>query len=979
MKQYFLLLILFFLKTSNTYAQQDYWQQEVNYNIEVKLDDEKHFLHASEAIEYINNSPDELTFLWFHLWPNAYKNNQTAFARQQLQMGKTRFYYAKDAQLGYIDSLDFSVNGEKVKWEYHPDHIDIAKIYLNQPLRPGERITITTPFRVKLPDSFSRLGHVGQQYQITQWYPKPAVYDPEGWHPMPYLDMGEFYSEFGRFEVSITLPENYIVGATGNLQTESEQMLLDSLAVEKWQESIYRYSDNFRKSRAENKTITYLQENVHDFAWFADKTYRVRKDSMQLPHTDRTITLYAMYNDTNFDVWEDIMTYMKDATYYYSLWIGDYAYDVITVVDGALSAGAGMEYPTITVLGASDEFGLETVTMHEIGHNWFYGILANNERADAWMDEGINSYYEKRYIETKYPDKKLITLLGDLEEAGSFFEWIAETTQLKNVEYSRYYELGYMLNARRNEDQASGLRATEFTDINYGTMVYMKPAVFFGHLEKYLGTEEFDRIMKIYYDRWKFKHPKPEDVHQLFEKESGRDLDWLFEDLVKTDKKLDYKISGIEPGNNGVQLTMKNVADIPAPMPVVALSGEDTVTTTFVEGFKGKKSVTLEGAGIDRVLIDPQHYTLDLYRHNNQIYRDKLFKKSNQIKLLPIGGIEIDDKSELYFLPAFGLNTRDKFMLGAAFYNNVFPQQKFNFAIMPMYSFGLNQLSGSADISYNFYPNSLFQNIEVGVLGRRYAGFNKLDPSLSFTFMKKDFNTSPTQRLNFSYNFIDVDTSLLGLYKPYYEVFSGSYSIDFGNPILRFGLATEVQVEPGEWSVWNNQAIAAYQYMSGKVLRMRLFYGTFLNQDNVHPSFALRMSGSTDYLMESTFLDRAMISEKFVALEHQTDLRQGGFRNYLPSAYSNDWLFAANFNLDIPVIGFFSIYGDVGLLPGSDLLYDTGLQFGFIRNALRVYVPLAGSNFNGFVEGFNQMGEQIRFTLDLNRINPLKIIKTAGN
>jgi hypothetical protein len=979
MRKYFFLLTVFFATQFAATAQDDdYWQQTVNYTINVKLDDEKHFLHGQESIEYINNSPDELTFIWFHLWPNAYKNNGTAFAKQQLLLGSTSFYFSKDEQKGYIDSLDFEANGEKLRLEYHPDYIDVAKVYLNEPLAPGESIIINTPFRVKIPDSFSRLGHVGQQYQITQWYPKPAVYDQEGWHPMPYLDMGEFYSEFGRFEVNITIPQNYIVGATGNLQTESEITFMDSLADEKWQESIYRYSETFKKSSDTTKTITYVQDNVHDFAWFADKTYRVVKGSIELPHSGREVALYALYNNNNFDTWEDIITYMEDATYYYSKWIGDYAYDVITVVDGALSAGAGMEYPTITVLGASDEFSLEIVTMHEIGHNWFYGIIASNERAHAWMDEGINSYYERRYIETKYPNKKLVELLG-VEEAGSFFQWLTAITKLDDIDYERYYGLGYSLNANRNEDQPPGLHASEFTYINYGTMVYMKPAVVFTHLEKYLGADTFDQIMKTYFERWKFKHPKPEDIKQLFEEESGKDLVWVFDDLIKTSKKLDYKISKVEPFDDGIKLTLKNKARIPAPMPVMAHSGDDTVSQVFVEGFKGTKTLTIPGQQIDRITLDPNHFTLDLYRHNNQAYPDKLMKKSNPLKILPIGGIELDDKSELYFLPTFGLNTRDKFMLGASFYNNLLPQQKFNFVLNPMYSFGLNQLSGSGQVNYNFYPRSLFQNVKLGINGRRFAGYNKLAPSLDFTFKKKSLNTSPTQKLSFSYNLIDVAISLLPIYKPYYEVVSGSYQLqNFKNAIFGYSLSTEMQSEPGNWAAWNNEAITSYQYMQGKFMRLRLFYGQFLNSDNLHPSFQLGMSGSTDYLMESTFLDRAIISQRFVALEHQTDLQQGGFRNYLVGAFSDDWLFAANFDLEIPFIGIFSIYGDVGLLPGQSY-YDAGLRVGLLRDAVRIYFPIAGSNFGGFAEGFDAIGEQIRFSLHLNQINPLKIIQNIGS
>jgi len=290
------------------------FQQQVNYKINVTLDDTNHFLHADEEIEYINYSPDDLEFIYFHLWPNAYKNNKTAFAKQKISgsiMASTKFHYAREDDRGYIDSLDFRVNGQKVLWEYDPEHIDICKLFLNKPLKSGERITITTPFSVKLPHTFSRLGHVKQSYQISQWYPKPAVYDRYGWHPMPYLDQGEFYSEYGSFDVSITLPKNYVVGATGMLQNKEEIEWLekksavgsrqlanstDSIINDLGSEKPTKNGD-FPPSDPEMKTLRYVQDNIHDFAWFADKRYNVLKSEVELPHSKRKVTTWLMFTN----------------------------------------------------------------------------------------------------------------------------------------------------------------------------------------------------------------------------------------------------------------------------------------------------------------------------------------------------------------------------------------------------------------------------------------------------------------------------------------------------------------------------------------------------------------------------------------------------------------------------------------------------------------------------------------------------------
>jgi hypothetical protein len=212
---------------NNKQAQSSkYFQQNVDYKIDVTLNDVDNTLNGFEIINYTNNSPDTLRFIWFHLWPNAYKNDRTALSEQLLQLGRTDFYFSSDEQRGYINRLDFKVDGVTATLEDHPLYIDITKVILPGGLAPGKTIKITTPFHEKIPFNFSRGGHVGNTYQITQWYPKPAVYDIHGWHAFPYLDQGEFYSEFGNFNVQITVPKDYVVAATGELQNEDEQKWL---------------------------------------------------------------------------------------------------------------------------------------------------------------------------------------------------------------------------------------------------------------------------------------------------------------------------------------------------------------------------------------------------------------------------------------------------------------------------------------------------------------------------------------------------------------------------------------------------------------------------------------------------------------------------------------------------------------------------------------------------------------------------------
>ena len=471
-----------------------YWQQQVDVQIKVSLNDKDHALAGDISMRYQNNSPDTLHFIWIHLWPNAYKNDRTAFSEQLLQNGRTDFYFSSEAQKGYINRLSFKVDDKPATAEDHPQHQDIVKLMLPTPLPPGGSAVIETPFQVKLPAYFSRSGHINQSYMLTQWYPKPAVYDKEGWHAMPYLDQGEFYSEFGNYHVEINLPSNYKVASTGTLRNSSEK-------------------DNI-------KSLIYEQENIHDFAWFADKEFEVLHDTLQL--ASKIIDVYAYYNKANQTDWANSLTYIKRAILTKSKWLGEYPYNIVSVVEKAGAPdGGGMEYPTITLISnSSNDTMMDILINHEVGHNWFYGILASNERKHPWLDEGMNSFYDMRYNQLQYSSNT-----QDPTEINNSF------IQKRNPSDWQQTLLQTITGIKKDQPIATG--SEDFSTYNYGLIAYTKAANWMQLLETKLGTSMFDSVMQEYYQHFKFRHPTPSDFKTVAEDVSGKNLDELFALVTK--------------------------------------------------------------------------------------------------------------------------------------------------------------------------------------------------------------------------------------------------------------------------------------------------------------------------------------------------------------------------------------------------------------------------------------------------------------
>ena len=545
MRNFFLaaLFSLFFFKAV---GQNNYWQQQVNFNIDVTLNDRDHTLDGYVKMDYINNSPDTLKFIWIHLWPNAYKNDQTALSDQELQNGNTDFYFSDENKHGYINRLNFKVNGSLVLIENHPQHQDIIKIILPASLPPNTTCIIETPFHVKLPYNFSRGGHNGQSYQITQWYPKPAVYDSKGWHPMPYLNQGEFYSEFGNYTVQINLPANYVVAATGIVasQTSPAPIFLKNTTEEssvkitkKKGFGVAKPSVDHTIPSAKNvKTIIYTQNNVHDFAWFADKNFVKIQDTLALP-SGRIIkaVAYHLGGEEDKGYWKNAVKFLKKAVRSRSKMLGEYPYDVVSVAEGDVAYTGGMEYPTITLIsGVENEQDLEELTEHEVGHNWLYGILASNEREHPWMDEGMNTYYGTRY----WNGERDINIR---RETGSKF--LVE----RMPDNLNFFAMQNMIALQK--DQPIATAADKFTGTNYNISAYHKPAMWMKLLETKLGRPLFDSAMQQYYQQWKFKHPYPDDFKKVMAEVSGQNLDKEFELLnakgnlptIKIDRKYKFQ------------------------------------------------------------------------------------------------------------------------------------------------------------------------------------------------------------------------------------------------------------------------------------------------------------------------------------------------------------------------------------------------------------------------------------------------------
>ena len=952
MKKIFL-LCLFYCQTYFSFCQTNYFQQQVNYTIDVTLNDLENTLDGFEIIHYTNNSPDTLRFIWFHLWPNAYKNDRTAFSEQMLQLGINDFYFSDEKKRGYINRLDFQVNGITANLEDHPQYIDVAKLILPTPLSPGETIKIYTPFHEKLPFNFSRGGYIDDTYQVTQWYPKPAVYDNKGWHPMPYLDQGEFYSEFGNFHVQITVPKKYVVAATGELQNKDEVEWLKEKAESRKQKATGGSKKEISKkipgsnkkqlsvgieheASTGDKTLTYIQNNVHDFAWFADKDFLVRYDTLQLA-SGRIIDAYSFFTPEGLPVWKNSLRFIKDAIRTRSQLLGEYPYNVVTAVEAKMGFSGGMEYPTITSISPTeDEKDLDMTIEHEVGHNWLYGILATNEREHPWMDEGMNTYYDNRYEKLKYPAKNI-----DENQAGFLNEKLPEN----------YDDLLYRRQLKLKTDQPIETTSEDFSADNYEAIAYYKTGLWMKKLEDFVGAKLFDSCMHEYFNRWKFKHPSPADLKKVVEDVSKKNVDPIFDLLSKKgsldpDKKKDFKV--------GFLFNLKNTGKYhylflsPAfgynfydkIMPGVLIHNytlPEPKFHFFVAPLYATGSKTLNG--IARLGFDLRSYG-------------------------SIRKTEISLSTEKFSMDEFTDSTGTKNYLG---FSKIVPSIKFIFRNKNVASSEKKWLQWK---TYFITETSLAFSTDT-VRHEEVISYPKVDRYLNQLTLAIENKRA--------------------LY-PYSSKIIAEQAKDF----LRFGYE-------GKYF---------FNYANGGGLNARLFAGKFiyLADKTILKQFEteryhLNMTGPNgdeDYTYSNYFIGR---NEFEKAPSQQIMIRDGGFKvrsDLLQNKIgkTDDWLAALNINTDFPeklnplqVLPFdipLKVFLDVGTYAEAwkkdavtgKFIYDAGLQISLCKNVVNIYVPILYSKiyadyFKSTIQE-KRFWKNISFSIDIQNFRLNKILNLSG-
>ena len=537
---------------STSSSDSSYWQQAVDYTMDIDFDIDTYQYKGKQKLVYTNNSPDVLDKVFYHLYFNAFQPGSQMDVRSRTirdpdRRVRDRISKLKPNEIGYIKVNSLKQNGSAVSFETVGT---ILEVVLNSPIKPGESVTFEMDFDAQVPVQIRRSGRNSKEgiaLSMAQWYPKLAEYDFEGWHTPPYIGR-EFHGVWGDFDVTIHLDRNYTIGGSGYLQNP--------------QEVGHGYEDKTKPlnvPKGDKLTWHFKAPNVHDFMWGADNAYN--HDIFKM---ENGIDLHFFYKKTLEEKylknWKELQPKTAELMTYFSENIGPYPYKQYSVVQGG---DGGMEYAMSTLVTGRRSFGsLFGVTAHELAHTWFQFLLATNESLHPWMDEGFTSYISNK------AENKILNENKSNPHTGSY--------------------RGYRTIVSRGYEESLSTHADRYnTNWAYGTASYSKGNIFLSQLEYVIGSDNVAKGLKKYFADFSFKHPTPNDIKRSMEKVSGLHLDWYLNEWTQTTHTIDYAVKSVE----GKTITLERIGQMPMPIDL-EVTYEDGTTESFnipIEMMRGNK------------------------------------------------------------------------------------------------------------------------------------------------------------------------------------------------------------------------------------------------------------------------------------------------------------------------------------------------------------------------------------------------------
>lgn len=919
------IFILFFLFTHLVVPAQDFNQ------IKAELFPQTHTINIQQELVYTNRSLDTLNEIWLYDWNNAYVDKTTPLAKRFAEEFKKSIHLARPQQRGYTEIISLTdPNYGFLKWK-RLDVQDIIKVQLNYPIYPGKSYRLKLSYKVKLPSAeFTGYGfNEFNDYRLRYWYIVPGIYDGK-WMPYSNKNLNDLNQLVKEISIEMTLPTSYEIisdldVASTTTKGDKRTILLEGRNRGQVNLNITR-TNEFKTIRTNDlDLITNLQSN----------------DTLEVNDILSAQRIFAFLEDR----------------------LGEYPHQKIMVSEQEYqrSPNYGINQLPSFLRPFPDSFQYDLKLFKIATQTYLDNTLFIDDRKEHWVKEGIQIYLMMAYINNYYPDMKLLGKLSKI--------WGIRSYHFAQMDFNDQYPLLYMLTARNYTDQPLSTPRDSLIKFNERIANRYKSGVGLAYLNSYLGNHYIDRKVKEFYHLYAQKNSSATDFKNLLTEEAPKDISWYFDSYVRSEDKIDYKITNFHKTEDSVYVNIRNKRGTKAPITLFGMDRKDSILfKTWYSGIDERKRVKVPRENLKRLVLNYDRIIPEINERDNWKSVDGFLSTDRKLKFQFFKDFEDPYYNQIFYVPVFSFNIYDGVTAGLRFYNKTFLAKPFIYDLKPSFAFGESALVGSGTFQYRDYVEhgNMYQ-IDYYLYGSSFhyahgLRYSTITPSITFKFRNDDLRSNERELLNVRFVNVIRDESPTIDSDPDYSVFNVRYAygnngiIDFRSWFVDLQVASEFSKIAFNWEFRK-------LFPSNRQLNLRFFAGKFIYNQTNSDFFSFALDRPTDYMFDYDYLGR---SEDSGIFSQQLIISEGGFKSKLSTPFANDWIVTTNASMN--VWRWIELYGDVGMIKNkyhdARFVYDSGIRLNLVTDYFELYFPIYSNN--GWEIAQPQYDEKIRFIVTLS-------------
>jgi len=901
--------------------------------INAELDPVTHVIQIQQEFQYVNESADTLSILYFNDWAHAYSDKNTALAKRFGDDFKRSLHLAKDEDRGRTDLFGITDDEYRaVPWQ-RTEGKDIVEVELNKPVLPGQRSTIYFTYSVKLPPNrytpfgFDPLGG----YYLKDWYLTAAVYDGD-WQLYSNKNLEDLHTGNANTFIEFTYPKYLFLGTNFN------------------EVNISTVSDtNLATLQGRNRKSC-------DVILNATRKFITHVTPYQVVVTDISS---ARYDEASQGLSINrVIEFINNN-------LGDFPYEQLLVseIDFNKNPLYGLNQLPSFIRPYEAQFQFEMKFLKTALRSYMKESIFLNPRKQQWISDAIVNYLMISYVDQYYPNQKLLGKLSRI--------WGLRSFHLAKLSFNDQYSLLYMLTARKNLDQPLTTPNDSLIKFNQKIANTYKAGLGLAYLADYIGKDAVDAGIKYFYQAYNLQPVAPENFERIMKMHSPKDIDWFFRTFVSTNKRIDFKIKKVLKSEDSLAITLKNKSGTNVPISLFGIRSDSVVSKYWYDNITGERAVKIPWKQEERLVLNYDQNIPEFNQRDNWKSVKGFFASNKKLKLQFLKDAENPYYNQIFYMPIVNFNIYDGISPGLRFTNKTLRERPFTVQLAPAYALKEKSLVGSGRINYRQYHGISGMYVTNYSLGgstfhfQTNSRYSTITPSIGFGWRGPDLISNKRQTLVLRHVnvFRTIDPSLTELETdPDYSVFNVRFN-RYNNHIINYSSwFIDAQHSSDFTKLAFNWEIRRL-FQNNRQLNLRFFFGKFFRNQTASDFFSFALDRPTDYLFDYNYLGR---SEDSGLVSQQIIIAEGGFKSRLADPFSNDWM--ATTNASINVWRWIELYGDLGLINTKDtstrFVYDSGIRFNLVTDYFELYFPLYSNN--GWEIAQPNYEERIRFIVTLS-------------